>query len=143
MGICLKDTEPPTEDAQENEPEPVTLGEVEEGLVFALAGVSQIARILSDVLLNGENSNKFSAQIMQLNRMGIRLSGCATRLAEHCDITLGYPLARQLEDGRPLQQARMAAELTVEEPAKASGVDVERLRDGENTRPHVDLSTEE
>ena len=36
--------------AEAPEDEPVTLGEAEEGLVFALAGVSRIANILSDVL---------------------------------------------------------------------------------------------
>ena len=45
-----EDTDPttPDDDAHEYDTEPVTLGEAEEALVFALAGVSQIADILAD-----------------------------------------------------------------------------------------------
>jgi hypothetical protein len=137
------ETDPPTEDAQEYEPEPVTLGEAEEGLVFALAGVSQIARILSDVLLNGEDSHKYASQILQLNRMSILVSGCVTRLAEHYDITLEYPFVRDTTDARALQNTRIAAGLSLENLAEGGGIDLERLRGADGPDAWIDLTSEE
>lgn len=137
------DTDPPTEDAQEYEPEPVTLGEAEEGLVFALDGVSQIAEILGDMLLYGEDSRKYLPQIMQLKRLVVLVGSYASRLAEHYDVSLERPSVRDIESGAALQNARMSAGLSFEDLADASGVDLERLRDAEGAEPQVALTDKE
>jgi hypothetical protein len=69
-----EDTDPttPDDDAHEYDTEPVTLGEAEEALVFALAGVSQIADILSDLLMQQEDSHKYARQLRAALKLSAR-----------------------------------------------------------------------
>jgi hypothetical protein len=127
----------------EDDDEPVTLGEAEEGLVFALAGVSQIAEILSDVLLYGEDVRKYMPQITHLKTMSVLVGSYAARLADHYHITLEPPFARDTADARALQNARIAAGLSLEDLAEGSGIDRERLRGAEGADAWIDLTSEE
>jgi hypothetical protein len=115
-------------DAGEDDDEPVTLGETEEALVFALAGVSQIAQILSDALRYGEDSRKYMPQITHLKTMSVLVGSYAARLADHYRITLEPPFVPDTRDGKALQNAHIAAELSLEKLAEGSGIDLERLR---------------
>ena len=138
-----EDTDPPTEDTQEDEDEPVALWEVEGGLVYALAGVSQIAEVLSNVLLYGEDASKHAHQITHLKTMSVMVGSYAMRLADHYHITLEPPFARDTSDGRALQNTRIAAGLSLGNLAGGSGIDLERLRGAEGPDAWIDLTSEE
>jgi hypothetical protein len=137
-----EDTDPttPDDDAHEYEAEPVTLGEAEEALVFALAGVSQIADILVDLLLHQEDSRKYASQITQLQTMRGLVGSYAARLADHYHVTLERPFVRDTRNALALRAARVSAGLTLEALAEASGVDITRLHDAEDTDSRVDLT---
>jgi hypothetical protein len=85
-----EDTDPttPDDDAHEYDTEPVTLGEAEEALVFALAGVSQIADILSDLLMQQEDSHKYARQ----------LRGCVETIRE-IEVGPAFPSRRPARAG--------------------------------------------
>ncbi len=93
-----EDTDPttPDDDAHEYDTEPVTLGEAEEALVFALAGVSQIADILSDLLMQQEDSHKYARQ----------LRGCVETIRE---IEVGAGLSVPQTSPRGRQSGRPSA----------------------------------
>jgi len=140
-----EDTDPttPDDDAHEYDTEPVTLGEAEEALVFALAGVSQIADILSDLLIHQEDSHKYARQITQLSTMRALVGPYAARLADHYHITLERPFVRDTTNALALRTARMSAGLSLEALAEDSGVDITRLKDAEDTESRVDLTFDE
>jgi len=120
--------------------EPVTLAEVEKGLVIALAGVSRIADILSDVLKHQEDSGKYIHALGQLEILGVLVDSYAARLADHYGVTLEWPFVRDSRDSEALEESRLAAGLSLDDLAEASGVDIDRLRNAEGNEATVDLT---
>jgi transcriptional regulator with XRE-family HTH domain len=64
-------------------------------------------------------------------------------LADDYHITLERPFVRDTRNALALRTARLSAGLSLEALAEASGVDITRLQDAEDTESRVDLTFDE
>ena len=81
--------------------------------------------------------------LTQLSTIRALVGPYAARLADDYHITLERPFVRDTRNALALRTARLSAGLSLEALAEASGVDITRLQDAEDTESRVDLTFDE